>query len=66
VYAENFHPGLKDRILLNYRDERTQARNQLGTPGSKEFSESGPGFLNYAQYFQIMSNIFFQGERKIF
>jgi len=34
--------------------------------GGEEFSESGPTFLNYVQYFQIMSNIFFQGGRKIF
>jgi len=24
-----------------------QVRNQLGTPGGAEFSESGPNFLNY-------------------
>jgi len=29
------------------------------TRGGEEFSESGPNFLNYVQYFQTMSNIFF-------
>jgi len=28
-----------------------QARNQLGTQGGEEFSERGPKFLNYVQYF---------------
>jgi len=32
----------------------------LGHQGGEEFSESGAYFLNYVQYFQTMSNIFFQ------
>jgi len=33
--------------------------------GSEEFSERGPSFLNYVQYFQTRSNIFFQSGRKL-
>jgi len=57
VAALNLHFG-------NYTTK--QARNHLGTPGGEEFSESGANFLNYVQYFQTMSNIFFQWGRKIF
>jgi len=42
-----------------------QARNQLGTPGSEEFSERGTNFLNYVQYFQTISKTFFQGGKNI-
>ena len=31
---------------------------------AEEFSERGQNFLNYVQYFQTMSNTFFQGGRK--
>jgi len=41
-----------------------QARNQLGTAGGAKFSERGPNFLNYVQYFQTMSNTFFPGGAK--
>jgi len=33
----------------------------LGTRSGEEFSERGPNFLNYVQYFQTMSDRFFQG-----
>ena len=41
-----------------------QACNQLelGIPGGRSFWE-WPKFLNFVQYVQIMSNIFFQGEK---
>jgi len=42
------------------------ARNQLGTPGGAKSFLRDPKFLNYIQYFQTISNTFFQGGQKIF
>jgi len=33
------------------------------TRRDEEFSETGPNFLNYVQYFQTISNIFYQGSK---
>jgi len=39
----------------------TQARNQLGTPGgANDFLRGAQIFFNYVQYFQAISNTFFQ------
>jgi len=54
------------QVVWHFLFTWTQACNQLGTPGGKEFSERGPNFLNYVQSFQTMSNIFLQGEGKFF
>jgi len=62
-------PFLSNYSYLDYFNVnvvQNQARNQRGTPGGEEFSESGPKFLNCVQCFQTMSNIFFQGGAKIF
>jgi len=61
---------IKSRLLMPnvFKDMTEQARKQLGwdTRKGEEFSERGPNFLKYVQYFLIMSNTFFQGGRKIF
>jgi len=44
----------------------SQARNQLGTPGGEEFSESGPHISNQYQCLRTMSSIFIQGGLKCF
>jgi len=38
----------------------------LGHQEGDEFSESGPNFLNYVQYYLILSNTFFQRVQNIF
>jgi len=39
-------------VQMEYRMNSIQARKRLGTPaGAKSFSERGPNFLNYVQYF---------------
>jgi len=44
---------------------KLQARNQLGTPGGeKSFRRVAQKCLNYVQYFQTMSNVFFHGSEK--
>ena len=42
-----------------------QARNQLATSGGVKSFLRGPKFFNYVQYFQTMSNTFFQGRAKL-
>jgi len=46
------------KCLLNPQRRRVTS---LGHQGREEFSEVGPNFLNYVQWFQTMSNSFFKG-----
>jgi len=54
------------RLFRRFRVHSSETRpvTSLGLQGGEEFSESGPNFLNYFQYFKNVQHIFPGGGRK--